>query len=207
MAFLLNQLLSLYIPRVFSNIDDARVKAIFKSLDIGDVSHVDFVQKNNKNGKTYNSIYIHFSSWYDNKSAANFQENVLNPNKKAKLVYDDPWFWIVLENKSIKKEESQTDINVDVAKFEDNIQQSKIERDFVNARLKNMAHLLKENEALKKDMEKINEYLNKLREDNLKLEHLLETESIENIYLHRENTRLIIENENLLDELRYNFKL
>ena len=100
---LLNNTLSLYIPHVFPNVNEERVKAIFNSLDIGDVSHVDFIKKHGKDGQIYNSLYIHFNIWYNNKGAANFQENVLNPNKEAKLVYDDPWYWVVLENTSSKK--------------------------------------------------------------------------------------------------------
>ena len=46
----------------------------------------------------YNAIYIHFHRWYDNDIAINFQKKILGPNKQAKLVYDDPWYWIVFEN-------------------------------------------------------------------------------------------------------------
>ena len=67
-------------------------------LSLGVVIHIDFIPKKGKNGSKYNAVYIHFSKWFDNVATANFQENVLNPLKDAKLVYDEPWFWYVLPN-------------------------------------------------------------------------------------------------------------
>jgi len=232
MSLLSNNTLSLYIPRVFPNVNEERVKAIFNSLDIGDVSHVDFIKKHGKDGQIYNSLYIHFGLWYNNKGAANFQENVLNPNKEAKLVYDDPWYWIVLENTSSKKlEESQkkkinfpltTGFHLNkcdecdefdeyfnysemefVQKIEDEIQISKLDRDHTNTQLKWIEIFQKENEELKNNLKESNEELNEFREYNGKLEYMLENERTENFYLTREIGSLNGSNKNLLDELQY----
>ena len=92
--------ISLYIPHVFCNIDEARIAHIFDSLLLGKVSHVDFVPKTDRCGKSYNAVYVHFNYWYNTVAAANFQEKVRNPEKEARLVYDEPWYWVVLENKS-----------------------------------------------------------------------------------------------------------
>ena len=92
--------ISLYIPHVFPNIDEDRIARIFDLLIIGKVSHVDFVSKTDRHGKNYNSVYVHFDYWYNTVAAVNFQEKVVNPEKEARLVYDDPWFWVVLENKA-----------------------------------------------------------------------------------------------------------
>ena len=92
--------ISLYIPHVFPNIDEDRIARIFDLLIIGKVSHVDFVSKTDSRGKSYNAVYVHFEYWYNNVAAANFQEKVVNPEKEARLVYDDPWYWVVLENKT-----------------------------------------------------------------------------------------------------------
>jgi glutamate/tyrosine decarboxylase-like PLP-dependent enzyme len=92
--------ISLYIPHVFKNIDEARIAHIFDSLLLGKVSHVDFVPKTDRCGKSYNAVYVHFNYWYNTVAAANFQEKVRNPEKEARLVYDEPWYWVVLENKS-----------------------------------------------------------------------------------------------------------
>jgi hypothetical protein len=92
--------ISLYIPHVFENFSKAYI--LEKMSNFGEVCKIDFVYKMGKNGKTYNAAYIHFENWFDTATAANFQEQVLNPEKEARILYDDPWFWIVLENKTTK---------------------------------------------------------------------------------------------------------
>ena len=98
----INQSLSLYIPRVFANITAERMTRVFEDLNFGYVSRVDLIQKENENGQSYNSAYVHFSEWFDNTSNRSFQERVLDPSREARIVYDDPWYWIVLENKGKK---------------------------------------------------------------------------------------------------------
>ena len=94
--------ISLYIPRVFINFFKCDIAMIFESLSIGKVKNIDLVLKMGKDGKEYNSAYIHFEYWYDNVAAINFQDRVLDPNQEARLIYDEPWYWIVLENKAKK---------------------------------------------------------------------------------------------------------
>ena len=59
--------------------------------------------KVDRRGRPYNAAYVHFKHWFDGAIAANFQERVLNPNKEARIVHDDPWYWIVLENTGKKQ--------------------------------------------------------------------------------------------------------
>ena len=94
--------ISLYIPHIFANFSKEYVSGVFEANEIGKVKNIDFVSKLGQDGKPFNAAYIHFESWLNNISAHNFQERVLNPNKEARLMYEDPWFWIVLENKSKK---------------------------------------------------------------------------------------------------------
>ena len=93
--------MSLYIPHVFSNISGDKIIKTFESLGLGRVKKVDLVSKMGNTGE-YNAAYIHFENWYNTDAARNFQERVKNPDKEARIVYDDPWYWIVLENKSKK---------------------------------------------------------------------------------------------------------
>ena len=97
------QNISLYIPHIFENYTRDDVAAVFEDSLIGRVKGVDFVSKMGKNGKAYNSAYIHFHHWYNNTAAARFQERVQDPNKEARIIYDDPWYWIVLENNTEKQ--------------------------------------------------------------------------------------------------------
>jgi len=102
-AFPVDNTLSLYIPHVFPNIDEERISRIFRNLDIGNISRVDFVAKFDRQGKEYNSAYIHFAQWFNTPVATNFQTRVMDPKVEAKLVYDDPWFWVILPNSGKKR--------------------------------------------------------------------------------------------------------
>jgi len=96
------QNISLYIPRVFANFDTNFIANVFEELNIGNVRNVDIVEKIGKDGKIYNSAYVHFNYWYDGTVAENFHARVLDPNKEARIVYQDPWYWNVYENKGKK---------------------------------------------------------------------------------------------------------
>lgn len=85
---------------MFPNITPERISRVFSSNLIGDVKRVDFVPKTDKHGNFYNSAYIHFNSWCNSITVSNLQERVLDPNKEARIVYDDPWYWIILQNTS-----------------------------------------------------------------------------------------------------------
>jgi len=96
------QNISLYIPHVFANFTNEYIASTFERLDIGLVERVDLVAKMGNDGKPYNSAYIHFKEWFDNAGVRNLQQRIQDPDKQARLMYDDPWFWIVLENKAQK---------------------------------------------------------------------------------------------------------
>lgn len=97
--------ISLYIPRIFTNITKEQIMRIFDLLDIGWVNHIDIISKMTSDGKFYNSAYIHFDYWYSNISNENMQEK-LNNNIECRVVYDDPWYWLVLKNSGVKKDYS-----------------------------------------------------------------------------------------------------
>ena len=105
--------ISLYIPHVFANISKKVVADTFDNLRIGNVKRVDFVHKRNASGE-YNAVYIHFNYWHDNVAARNFQERVLNPNMEARIVYDEPWYWVVLANKAQKADSTKRKPRLDV---------------------------------------------------------------------------------------------
>ena len=98
-----NANISLFIPHMFKNFTAEYIAEVFKNFKIGMVDHVDFVSKVDRRGRPYNAAYIHFKHWFDGAIAANFQERILNPNKEARIVHDDPWYWIVLENTAKKQ--------------------------------------------------------------------------------------------------------
>ena len=90
---------SVFIPRVFSNIRDTRIVEIFHQHGIGQVGSVDLVSRKNQKGDStqyYNMAFVHFETLYDTPEAESFRQDVSNPDTTAKLVYEDPWFWLVL---------------------------------------------------------------------------------------------------------------
>lgn len=97
--------MSLYIPHVFPNFTKEDVAKAFEANGIGKVKNIDFVAKmTSKDGvsKFYNAAYIHFDEWCDTIVARNFHSRVRDPIKEARLIYEDPWYWVVLENKARK---------------------------------------------------------------------------------------------------------
>jgi hypothetical protein len=101
------QNISLYVPHVFANYSKAAVAKIFSEY-VGHVKEVDFVSKKSHDGRPYNAAYIHFHAWHNNHATVNLQARVLDPTQEARIVYDDPWYWIVLENKGQKSARANT---------------------------------------------------------------------------------------------------
>lgn len=104
---------SIYIPHVFPNIDKKFISNFFEKY-YGQVSHIDIVSRMNKKEECYNSVYVHFSSWYNNQSVKNFL-NRIEENQSTKVVYQDPWFWLVMKNtgKKYKSFVPKMKINLD----------------------------------------------------------------------------------------------
>ena len=85
---------SVCIPRVFKNITEQRILAIFRNLDLGDVVRIDMVPRQNESGEEYWRVFVHLA-WGETQNAeavrAKFAEN--DGCGEVKIVYDDPWFW------------------------------------------------------------------------------------------------------------------
>jgi hypothetical protein len=88
----------LVISRVFPNLKEERIRRIFDSLNIGEVTRVDIVVpktpvdagvKENK----FNRVFIHIN-WSESEQSISFRQR-LAQGKDVKIIYDEPWFWIV----------------------------------------------------------------------------------------------------------------
>ena len=88
----------LYIPGVFANIKEDRIRRIFADLDLGEVERIDIVvprapveasEKQNK----FNRVFIHLL-WKQTDQATAARERLLQ-GKEIKIIYDEPWFWKV----------------------------------------------------------------------------------------------------------------
>ena len=96
-----NKKLSIFIPRVLNEWANEEIMGyIFKKLDIGEVERVDFVEKTTEYNNIYYQAFVHFKEWCDTSITRNIQEKIMNPEQVAKIVYDDPGYWIILKNKN-----------------------------------------------------------------------------------------------------------
>ena len=120
-----NTKMSLYIPRIanncfmkqagvtFNNLTDF-VRHMFHSLDIGFVNRVDVVPIMTKSGNpsNFSKAFVHFDTWYATPSSQSIQEKISDVSNGgiAKLVYDDPHYWILKQNTS-NAQNNRSEIN------------------------------------------------------------------------------------------------
>ena len=101
-----NNKLSLFIPRVVPEwASQDLIAGKFKLLDIGTISRVDFLEKFSANGVKYYQAFLHFEMWEDNAATRNIQEKICDSEQSARLIYDEPWYWILLKNQNPLTEE------------------------------------------------------------------------------------------------------
>ena len=130
----INNNLSIYIPNVLEeNANDLYIKRIFHTLNIGDIKQLNFVKN------TYNSnytCYIMMSAWYNNVVVEHLQEKILDENQVAKIVHDDPMYWILNEYKTI--DQKFNDLQQKNLYFEDTI--NEIKNDINNLKNTSITH-------------------------------------------------------------------
>jgi hypothetical protein len=104
--------ISLFIPHVFPNFDKEYVAKAFK--DIGEISQIDFVAKQDRSGGNYNAVYVHFNKWYTNEKAIAFYHSVVDESKETRFHHDELWYWIVLPNNAKKHIPGQRKPRIDL---------------------------------------------------------------------------------------------
>lgn len=102
---------SIYIPRVFNNITAERIRYVFDSLGLGYVSHVDFVPRLNDNDAKM--AFVHFEYWnIENPACQNLIERIHDPNREARVVYEDPYYWLLFPNHNSSSSNMYTAYNL-----------------------------------------------------------------------------------------------
>ena len=94
----LKMTLSLFIPRIASNISVEEIKNVFWNLGYGTVSYVELQFYPTSR---YGKAYVYFEYWFDTLFSKNFQKSVKQAieHEKITVVYDAPHYWIVAQNK------------------------------------------------------------------------------------------------------------
>jgi len=75
------------------------VAKVFDLLGLGTLDHIDMVERVDANGKKFQRIFVHFTTWSSNPEACAVRTRLIE-GKEVKIVYDDPWFWKISVNKA-----------------------------------------------------------------------------------------------------------
>ena len=108
----MDSIMSVYIPHVFLNVSEDEIIKVFEHAKIAMIKNVDLVYKVGKTA--HYSAFVHIDLWYDTQESVKFRERILNPNEEARIVYQDPWYWIVLPNTAVKRDFSQPKIRINL---------------------------------------------------------------------------------------------
>jgi len=92
--------LSVYIPRVTVEwAQETRIVEVFHKNDLGVVERVDLVHKHSVDGNVYYQAFVHMV-WLETQTTRNLQARIMDPSRQARIVHDDPNYWLLLENKN-----------------------------------------------------------------------------------------------------------
>lgn len=135
----IDQELSIYIPYV--SMDGDFIKDTIQDFGFGKVERVDCVARGNDD--TTSMAFIHMKYWEENALVENFQYRIKTSDMEARIVYDDPKYWIILPNKN--------PMNIDVNKKINNMQcEIDILRKYneqLNEKLKNLRWFINHHET------------------------------------------------------------
>jgi hypothetical protein len=110
--------LSVFVPHVFPNFDQQYVTNAFSV--VGEVNRVDFVAKLDRDGRPFNSVYIHFNKWWNDSEDAKCIQNDFKKKGSSEFYHNDSkYYWVLLPNTSKKHNpdlpKHKIDIGVDKA--------------------------------------------------------------------------------------------
>jgi len=83
---------SVLIPHVWEKITKEYIISVFEKLQIADVARVDMIPRNNSNSFM---AFVHMNCWYDNIASNNLRNKIIE-GEEGRVVYNDPWHWVVV---------------------------------------------------------------------------------------------------------------
>ena len=89
--FKIDQDLSIMIP--FVGRDKDLIRSIFEQFDIGIVESIEYIEN-----KTNGIALVYMEKWNENIIVEHLQEKIMDAEREARLVYNDPDYWILLPN-------------------------------------------------------------------------------------------------------------
>ena len=79
------------------NVKDYMAK-IFHSKNIGNIDRIDLIPKETPQGHTYFIAFVHFTNWYVSVEAKQLQKDINDSSVKAKVQFNESWYWICSKN-------------------------------------------------------------------------------------------------------------
>jgi hypothetical protein len=102
--------MTLYISNIENNYAKYNyIKRVFSELNIGEIKEITFINGTVKNCK---DGIIYMDKWCNNIIVENLQNKILDINEHAKIVYDDPKFWILQKYERFKPVSAETAITM-----------------------------------------------------------------------------------------------
>ena len=155
MAF---QFPSILIPHVWENISPDYVSQVIYKLNIGVTARIDIVPRDVSNGgKPSNMMFVHMQEWFTNTAAQNLRNKILR-GEEGRIVYDDPWHWIIVQARNPRldtiRQETSPPYNQQVRQLHNSIDQ------FVN-QTHAQGHII---HSLNNDLNRANHYIRSLEE-------------------------------------------
>ena len=86
------------------------------------VKRVDLVSQGD-----YNRAYVHFDFWCDSTMTRAFKEKLFKKDQ-VRVVYDDPYYWIVLENTSTSYDPNKVQTPKKRIQLDDSLQTKKVKK-------------------------------------------------------------------------------
>ena len=86
------------IPRILSNITKDYIYDTINHLNLGTIRNIDIIRSKDLSNK----VFIHFSKWNRGGNADIVKERLLI-GKDVKIVHNEPWFWKIVVFRETKK--------------------------------------------------------------------------------------------------------
>ena len=84
---------SLVLPYVYTNVATSKIEEVITELELGEIRKIDRIERtNNKTGRTFNVVFVHFKAWGDSENATGIRQLLLN-EEEAQIYYHDNWYW------------------------------------------------------------------------------------------------------------------
>lgn len=152
-----DQELSMYIPYVSA--DAEFIKNTIEEFGFGKVKRVDCVARGNDDITCM--AFIHMENWEENILVKNFQNRIKTSDMEARIVYDDPKYWIILPNKN----PMNIDVNEKIDNMQSEINSLRNYNQEVNGKIKQLNWFINLHEA---NIEYLCKEITKLKVDNRK---------------------------------------